>query len=144
MKEALRKISVSDLVALVRRYSEAYKKSEAFQTAIGYLVNAHPDEDYKKEVLYTELKDALGEDLAREEIDYLLREEEERENDNTSICIDGVDYKVIESDIINPFDRMAAVKPGEAVRYYDKYMYRTASGEARACYADNPSNNWGV
>ena len=60
------------------------------------------------------------------------------------IQIDGVTYKVVESEIIDPFDRMAAVKPGEAVRYYDKYMYRTASGEARACYADETSNNWGV
>ena len=60
------------------------------------------------------------------------------------IQIDGVTYKVVVSEIIDPFDRMAAVKPGEAVRYYDKYMYRTASGEARACYADETSNNWGA
>ena len=60
------------------------------------------------------------------------------------ILIDGVTYRVVESEIIDPFDRMAAVKPSEAVRYYDKYMYRTASGEARACYADDTSNNWGV
>ena len=58
--------------------------------------------------------------------------------------INGATYKIVESDIINPYDRISAVKPGEAVRYYDKYIYRTASGEARACYADNPSNNWGV
>lgn len=58
--------------------------------------------------------------------------------------INGETYKIVESDIINPFDRMESVKPGEAVRYYDKYMYRTASGEARACYADDPSNNWGI
>lgn len=58
--------------------------------------------------------------------------------------IDENTYKVVESEIIDPFDRMAAVKPGEAVRYYQWYMYRTASGEARACYADDPSNNWGV
>lgn len=63
---------------------------------------------------------------------------------NETIQIDGATYKVVTSDIINPYDRMAAVKPGEAVRYYDKYMYRTESGEARACYADDPSNNWGV
>lgn len=61
-----------------------------------------------------------------------------------TIQIDGATYKVVTSDIINPYDRMAAVKPGEAVRYYDKYMYRTTSGEARACYADDLSNNWGV
>jgi hypothetical protein len=60
------------------------------------------------------------------------------------IQIDGVTYKVVESEIINPFDRMAAVKPCEAVRYFDMYMYRTKEGESRMCYADNPSNNWGV
>lgn len=60
------------------------------------------------------------------------------------IQIDGVIYRVVESEIIDPFDRMAAVKPGEAVRYYDKYMYRTASGQARSCYADDTSNNWRV
>ena len=58
--------------------------------------------------------------------------------------INGETYKIVESDITDPFDRMAAVKPGEAVRFYDVYMYRTASGKARACYADNPSDNWGA
>lgn len=144
MKETLRKIRVTDLVVLVRRFSQAYKTSYAFRIAMGYFLSTNPDEDEKREVLYTELKDILGEDLARKEVDYLLREEEKREKDNTSICIDGVDYKVIESDIIDPFDRMAALKPGEAVRFYDMYMYCTASGKARACHADNPSNNWGA
>lgn len=61
-----------------------------------------------------------------------------------TIRISGVDYKVIQSDIINPFDRMDAVKSGEAVRYFSNYMYRTASGEARMCDAEYPENNWGV
>lgn len=60
------------------------------------------------------------------------------------INIDGTDYQVITSEELDPCERMALVKPGQAVRYYDKYMYRTESGEARAFYADNPSNNWGV
>ena len=60
------------------------------------------------------------------------------------IRIDSVDYKVIQSDESDPFERMSLVKPGQAIRYYDKYMYCTESGEARACYADNPSNNWGI
>lgn len=60
------------------------------------------------------------------------------------IQINGETYKIVEPETIDPFERMAAVKPGEAVRYYDKYMYRTTSGESRACYADDPSNNWGV
>lgn len=71
MKETLRKIRTSDLVALVRRYSEAYKKSEAFQMAIGYLVIEHPSEDFKKELLFKELVDALGEDMAKDEIECL-------------------------------------------------------------------------
>lgn len=61
-----------------------------------------------------------------------------------TINVNGVDYKVVQSDIVNPFERMDAVKEGEAVRYYGYYMYRTASGEARMCYADNPDNNFGV
>ena len=61
-----------------------------------------------------------------------------------TIQIDGTAYKVIDSGITNPYDRCCVLKPGEAVRYYDKYMYRTESGESRACYADDPSNNWGV
>ena len=61
-----------------------------------------------------------------------------------TINIDGKDYQVITSEELDPFERMALVKAGQAIRYYDKYMYRTESGEARACYADTPSNNWGV
>ena len=61
-----------------------------------------------------------------------------------TIRINGVDYKVVQSDIINPFERMDAVKSGEAVRYFSNYMYRTASVEARMCDAEYPENNWGV
>ena len=61
-----------------------------------------------------------------------------------TIRINGVDYKVVQSDIINPFDRMDAVKSGEAARYFSNYMYRTASGEARMRDAESPENNWGV
>lgn len=61
-----------------------------------------------------------------------------------TIRINGVDYKVVQSDIINPFDRMDAVKSGEAARYFSNYMYRTASGEARMCDTEYPENNWGV
>lgn len=61
-----------------------------------------------------------------------------------TIRINGVDYKVVQSDIINPFERMDAVKSGEAARYFSNYMYRTASGEARMCDAESPENNWGV
>lgn len=58
-----------------------------------------------------------------------------------TIYIDGIEYKIVQSEIINPFDRMAAVKPGEAVRYYHEYMYRTPAGEARMCDAGCTSNN---
>jgi hypothetical protein len=61
-----------------------------------------------------------------------------------TIRINGVDYKVVQSDIINPCDRMDAVRSGEAVRYFSNYMYRTSSGEARMCDAEYPENNWGV
>jgi hypothetical protein len=60
------------------------------------------------------------------------------------IRIDGVDYKIVNSDIIEPFERMVAVKCGEAVRYYDKYLYRTIDGQIRACYANDTSNNFSV
>lgn len=60
------------------------------------------------------------------------------------VNIDGTDYQIIASDELDPFERMALVKPGQAIRYYDRYMYRKESGVARVCYADNPSNNWEV
>ena len=61
-----------------------------------------------------------------------------------TIRISGVDYKVVQSDEANPFERMDSVKSGEAVRYFSNYMYRTASGEAKMCDAECPDNNWGV
>ena len=61
-----------------------------------------------------------------------------------TIRISGVDYKVVQSDEANPFERMDSVKSGEAVRYFNNYMYRTVSGEARMCDAECPDNNWGV
>lgn len=61
-----------------------------------------------------------------------------------SIRIDGVDYKVVQSDSCDPFGRMDSIKEGEAVRYFGYYMYKTASGEARMCYADDTDNNFGV
>ena len=64
--------------------------------------------------------------------------------DYGKVQIDGMDCKIIHNDIIDPFERMKFVKPGEAVRYYIHYMYRTFSGEARACYADDTANNWSV
>lgn len=44
------------------------------------------------------------------------------------LLINGTAYKVVELSATDPFQRMASV----------------GSGEARACYADNLSNNWGV
>jgi hypothetical protein len=143
MKELLERCSYTDLIDLVRRNSQCYRDSESFQVAMNYLMDTHPDELYVKYVLYCELCAALGEDMAEMEVERIF---ESREVYDTGklVRIDHIDYQVIESEEFDPFERMGLVKPGQAVRYYDKYMYRTESGEARACYADNPSNNWGV
>lgn len=143
MKNLLERCSYTDLVDLVRRYSQCYKDSESFQIALGYLVETHPDKEYVKSFLFLELCSAIGEDVAEIEVERIF---ESREVYDTGelVRINHIDYQVIESEEFDPFERMALVKPGQAIRYYDKYMYRTESGEARACYADNPSNNWGI
>jgi hypothetical protein len=65
-------------------------------------------------------------------------------NEDKSIMIDGVNYKIVISDIIDPLDRITSVKCGEAVRYFGRYIYRTHQGEARACYEDDTSNNFSI
>ena len=143
MKELLERCSYTDLIDLVRRNSQCYRDSESFQVAMNYLMDTHPDELYVKSALYCELCAALGEDMAEMEVERIF-ESREVYDAGKFVRIDHIDYQVIESEEFDPFERMGLVKPGQAVRYYDKYMYRTESGEARACYADNPSNNWGV
>lgn len=143
MKDLLKRCSYTDLIDLVRRHSQCYKDSESFQIALNYIMDTHHDKEYVKTVLFGELCSAMGEDMAEIEIERIF---ENREVYDTGkiVHINHVDYQVIESEEPDPFERMALVKAGQAIRYYDKYMYRTASGEARVCYADNPSNNWGV
>lgn len=143
MKNLLERCSCTDLIDLVRRHSKCYKDSESFQIALNYLMDIHHDKEYVKTVLFGELCSAMGEDMAEIEIERIF---ESREVYDTGkiIHINHVDYQVIESEEFDPFERMALVKPGQAIRHYDKFMYRTESGESRACYADNPSNNWGV
>lgn len=143
MKELLERCSYTDLIDLVRRRSQCYRDSESFQIALNYLMDTHHDKEYVKTVLFGELCSAMGEDMAEIEIERIF---ESREVYDTGklVRIDHIDYQVIESEEFDPFERMVLVKPGQAIRYYDKFMYRTESGEARACYADNPSNNWGI
>lgn len=135
--------SCNDLIDLVRRHSQCYKDSESFQIALNCLMDIHPDKEYVKTVLFGELCAAIGEDMAEIEVERIF-ENREAYDTGKLVRIGHIDYHVIESEEFDPFERMALVKPGQAVRYYDKYMYRTESGEARACYADNPSNNWSV
>lgn len=72
MEEILEKVDTSDLLDLVIKHSLSYKMSNAFQLSLKYLIDNHPQESYSKSVLLTELVDALGEDLALEEIESLL------------------------------------------------------------------------
>ena len=143
MKDLLERCSCNDLIDLVRRRSQCYKDSESFQIALGYLVETHPDKEYVKTFIFGELCAAMGEDMAEMEVERIFNSREVYDTGKI-VRINHIDYQVIESEEFDPFERMALVKPGQAIRYYDKYMYRTESGEARACYADNPSNNWGV
>ena len=63
----------------------------------------------------------------------------------THIWIDAVCYELIDSSCYNdPFELCDALRPGDAARCYDKYMYCTITGEKRACYADQTWNNWGI
>lgn len=143
MKNLLERCSCNDLIDLVRRRSQCYKDSESFQMALNYLMDTHPDKEYVKTILFGELCAAMGEDMAEMEVERIFDSREVYDTGKL-VRINHIDYQVIESEEFDSFERMALVKPGQAIRYYDKYMYRTESGEARACYADNPSNNWGV
>lgn len=60
------------------------------------------------------------------------------------IEINGKKYNVIQSEITNPFERMASLQPMEAVRYFGYYMYRTEDYRPRMCYADDPENNFSI
>lgn len=58
--------------------------------------------------------------------------------------IDGIEYELVTMELDDPFDRCDALKKGQAVRYFDKYIYKTYDGKAKACYADDTNNNWNI
>lgn len=128
----LNKTSIEDLRDLISLYSNTYKQSKTIRNAFRYIESV--DESVAKRLLY---------DFACEMWDEEDVEEYFSKIDNT-INIDGVDYKILYSDFISPFDIMSYLHCGEAARYFDKYMYRTKDGQARVCYADDTSNNWDV
>lgn len=51
----------------------------------------------------------------------------------TRIVTDGDIWQILE-----------ALQPMQAHKYGDKWIYRTTSGKARACYANDTFNNWEI
>lgn len=64
------------------------------------------------------------------------------------ITIDGREYTIVHYDVTMcldcAFDIVSQLKPMEAQRYYEKYLYRTDDGNLCACYANDTSNNWSI
>lgn len=64
------------------------------------------------------------------------------------ITIDDREYTIMHYDVTMDwdcaFDIVLQLKPMEAQRYYDKYLYRTEDGKCRACYANDTNNNWSI
>lgn len=60
------------------------------------------------------------------------------------ITIDDKEYTIMNYDEPCAFDIVSQLKPMEAQRYYDKYLYRTEDGKCCACYANDTSNNWSI
>ena len=64
---------------------------------------------------------------------------------NEKITINGTDYEVISSsEFEDIFQGFETLKPKQAFRYYDKWVYRVEDGKFRACYANDTSNNWSI
>jgi hypothetical protein len=61
-----------------------------------------------------------------------------------SILIEDVEYAVIISDADDIWGVLDILKPMQAHRYYDRYVYKTLGKETRACYADDVANNWAM
>ena len=61
-----------------------------------------------------------------------------------SILIDGVEYAVVTSDAVDIWVVLDILKPMQAHRYYDRYIYKTLGKETRACYADDVANNCAI
>ena len=61
-----------------------------------------------------------------------------------SILIEGIEYAVIISDADDIWGVLDILKPMQAHRYYDRYVYKTLGQETRACYADDVANYWAI
>lgn len=70
----IKEISIDDLFDLVRLYSASYRNSEAFRISLDYFRRFCNQQDRIKNVLYLELCESIGEDLADIEIENKLSE----------------------------------------------------------------------
>ena len=61
-----------------------------------------------------------------------------------SILIDYVEYVVLTSEADDIWGVLDILKPKQAHRYYDRYVYKTLGNETRACYAADVANNWAI
>ena len=60
------------------------------------------------------------------------------------ILIDGVEYALVISDVVDIWGVLDILKPMQAHRYYDRYVYKTLGKETRACYTDDVANNLAI
>jgi hypothetical protein len=61
------------------------------------------------------------------------------------IIIDGITYELVcNEDVFDGLAMSNLLKPLQAQRYFDKYVYRTKGNVAMACYADDVNNNWRI
>lgn len=51
---------------------------------------------------------------------------------------------LVTSDADDIWGVLDILKPMQAHRYYDRYVYKTIGKETRACYADDVANNWAI
>lgn len=60
------------------------------------------------------------------------------------VIINGCSYEVNQVDATDGLDMVSKLKPRQASRYFDKYVYRTGNGVAMACYVNDVSNYWSI
>lgn len=70
----LEKISIDDLLDLVRIFSVNYRTCEAFRISLSYFIDYCNLRERVKHVLYQELCESIGEDFANIEIENKLSE----------------------------------------------------------------------
>lgn len=58
-----------------------------------------------------------------------------------NIKIDEIEYKVVSSDAFDLWGILDKLKPMQAHRYYDKYIYITETNDIRACYISDFVDN---